>query len=423
MLSFRAPRSLAALAAFAALAIAPAAPAQQVEGVAAIVNDEVISTYDVRQRMRLILATTGVRPTEELLLRVQQQAINSLIDERLQLQEAAEFEIEVEQSEIDDAMADLARQNNVSANEIRASLQQAGVDARTLEQQMRAEIAWQIIVSGRFRPRVKVSNDQIDQVIERLAESASKPQYLISEILLEAPPGVDETQFNTAVASVMEQLEQGAPFPAVARQVSSASSAIDGGDVGWVRAGEINPDIEAAIANAEAGQLVGPIDTTDGIYIIALRDKRRATDPERVTLKQVLVPVAAGADAGVFTQAEERLTRAKRRVRGCNEMGEFSGAVDGALVADLGAVAPSDLAPSFRAAVAPLQPGDISAPIRTPAGVVMLGLCARDRTGGAELPSRDQVENRLLDQQLSQLSRRYLRDLRRDATIETRVGN
>ncbi len=416
---------------FKALALIPlllagllAAPAwgQAVEGVAAIVNDEVISTYDVRQRMRLILATTGVRPTEELLLRVQEQALNSLIDERLQLQQAAEYEIEIDQAEIDNAMADLARQNNIAPSEIRESLAQAGVDARTLEDQLRAEIAWQILVSGRYRQRVRVSNDQINQMLERLADSSSKPQFLISEILIAPELGETEAELSTRVGAVLAQLAQGAAFPAVARQVSAAASAIDGGDVGWVRAGEIKPEIENELLVMQPGNISDPIVTQDGVYIVALRDTRSASDPERVTLRQVFSPVDAAGGGDAIAEAERTLERAKRGVRGCGELDGITARAEGAVVSDLGSIAPSDLAPEFRRAVDALRPGDISGPIRVPAGVVMLALCARDRTGGANLPSRDQIEARLLDQQLSQASRRWLRDLRRDATIETRVG-
>ena len=213
---------------FLLAALSVPASAQTVEGVAAIVNDEVISQYDVRQRMRLILATTGVRPTEELLLRIQEQALDSLIDERLQLQQAREFEVDIEQGEIDEAMADLAQQNNISPGEIRSSLAQAGVDARTLEDQLRAEIAWQILVSGRYRPRLRVSNDQIDQMLERMADSLSKPQYLISEILLTPTPGASDDAVQAAIDGVVQQLDQGAQFAAVAREVSSAASALAG---------------------------------------------------------------------------------------------------------------------------------------------------------------------------------------------------
>jgi peptidyl-prolyl cis-trans isomerase SurA len=402
----------------ASLTPAPA-QAQAVEGVAAIVNDDVISTYDVRQRMRLILATTGIRPTEELLLRIQEQALNSLIDERLQLQQADEYEVSVDQAEIDNAMADLAQQNNISSTEIRRSLEQAGVDARTLEDQLRAEIAWQILVSGRYRQRVRVSSDQINQMLERLAESSSRPQFLISEILI--APGSDETeaQLATRVNSVIAQLDSGAQFPAVARQVSAAASAIEGGDVGWVRSGEMKPEIETQLMAMPSGAVSPPITTQDGVYLIALRDRRSGSDPERVALQQVMAPLAPGADIEAI---ERTFTRAARGFNDCGDLADVRSRAPEATVSDLGSIAPSDLAPEFRAAVDTLSPGQISAPIRTPAGVVMLALCDRNRISGGDLPTREQIESRLLDQQLSQASRRWLRDLRRDATIETRVG-
>jgi peptidyl-prolyl cis-trans isomerase SurA len=403
-----------------ALLLTAAAPAgaQAVEGVAAIVNDEVISTYDVRQRMRLILASTGIRPTEELLLRIQEQALNTLIDERLQLQQAEEFEITVDQAEIDSAMADLAEQNNVSSDEIRAELARAGVDPTTLEDQLRAEIAWQIMVNGRYRPRVRVSNDQINQMLERIAESSSKPSYLISEILIE--PTAEETRDETLarVQAIVDQLATG-EFPAIARQFSAAASAIDGGDVSWVRSGEIKPEIEARLVTMQPGTISQPIETQDGFYIIALRETQSAVDPERVTLQQISAPVPAGGDVA---EVERALIRAARGYEGCEDLSRISDRAPEVTIADLGSMAPSELAQNYRDAVAALRPGELSAPMQSGGGVVMLALCARDRISGDELPSREQVENRLLDQQLTQAGRRWLRDLRRDATIETRVG-
>jgi peptidyl-prolyl cis-trans isomerase SurA len=415
-------RALGALSFLACMGTATPAFAQAVEGVAAIVNDEVISTYDVRQRMRLILATTGVRPTEELLLRVQEQALNSLIDERLQMQQAREFEVEIDQAEVDDAMADLARQNDISPEEIRTSLLDAGVDARTLEDQLRADIAWQILVSGRYMQRVRVSNDQIDQTLERYAESSAKPQFLISEILIAPNFNEGEAELSVRVEAVQSQLYQGASFVAVARQASAAASAIDGGDVGWVRSGDIKPEIESQLLTMETGTLSPPIQTLDGVYLIALRDRRSGADPERVSLNQVLAPINGEATSQIYEEVERTLSRALRGVRGCTDLARVAGDGSSILVSDLGTIAPSDLAPDFRRVVDSMSPGDISEPIRTPAGVVHVALCARDRTGGADLPTRDQIEARLMEQQLSQASRRWLRDLRRDATIETRVG-
>ncbi|MCG8443371.1 MAG: peptidylprolyl isomerase, partial [Caulobacterales bacterium] len=394
---------------------------QMIEGVAAIVNDDVITTRDVTQRMGLILASTGLQPTEEILVSIQAQALASLINERLQLQKAAEFEIEVSDAEVTGAVADLARQNNASPDSFAADLANAGIDIHTLEEQLRAEIAWNVLVSGLYRSRIRVSDDQISQTLERLAANAAKPQYLISEILIEIPLTASEEQVMVAVQTIVGQLQAGAPFPAVARQFSAAPSAAQGGDVGWVRSGEMTADIERVVSQLRPGQLSPPIETADGIYLIALREVRRGSDPERLILKQILVPLGSEAGEGARQEARDQLRRARRAVRSCDNVERAAERADGALVADIGTVAPSDLAPAFREAVADLEPGDASEPLDVPTGVLSLVMCNRTIAIDAGLPTREQVENRLMDEQLSLAARRFLRDLRRDATIETRA--
>lgn len=404
---------------FAAL-FAPA-QAQNVEGVAAIVNDQVITTYDLRQRMRLILASTGVRPDQELIRRVQAQALRTLIDESLQLQEAATYEVEVSEEEVREALERLAAQNEVSVENIAADLAAQGVGLDTLEQQLRSDIAWQTIVNGRYRQRLRVSDDQIDNRLERLAASASRERFLISEILIDPPYGASDDEIRAQVEAVIRPLQQGAPFPAVAAQFSAAPSAVTGGDVGWVMAGEIREELERALRTMEPGQISPPIETAEGVYILALRDRRAGADLERLALSQILLPVAPDSGEDAFAAAAAALSRERRRIDDCEDVGRVAARIDGAISSDLGAVAPSDLAPAFRNAVAALSDGETTEPIRAPAGVVLITLCGRELATGGPLPSRDEIENRIVEEQLSLHARRYLRDLRRDATIETRL--
>ncbi len=407
-------------AAVAALTVAVPSAGQAVEGIAAIVNDDPISTFDVQQRMRLILSTSGVQPDEELLRRIQAQALNSLIEEQIQLQEAERFEVEVSEAEINDALADLARQNNISVDSISSNLARAGIDVTTLEDQLRAEIAWRILVNGRYGSRVRVSDDQIDEALRRISESSSKPQYLLSEIVLEIPLQATDEQADQLINTVFTQLSQGAPFPAIARQYSASPTGANGGDLGWVRAGEMRTEIEAAVAEMQVGQ-VAPIQTANGVTILALRDRRAAADPTKVTLKQVLLPVAADAGASAAAAAVQSLRDITSRIQGCDSVDAATAGLDGVLTADLPGVSPGDLAPAFRDAIAPLDIGEASEPIQSPAGALLIVLCGRERDSAAGAPSRQQVEDNLLNQQLVQLSRRYLRDLRREATIETRA--
>ncbi len=400
-------------------ALAAPARAQSVDGVAAVVNDEIISTWDVRQRMRLILISLGVQPDQELLRRVQAQALRTLIDERLQLQEADEYEIEVEQDEIDQAFRRLADQNNATPEDIRRDLDRAGIGFATIEQQLRSEIAWQILVSGRYRQRLRVSEDQIDNRLERLASSAARPRYLISEILVETPAGASDEEARETLEGVLDPLSEGAPFPAVAQQYSAAPSAVVGGDIGWILSGELRPEVEAVVATMEPGSVSDPIETSAGYYIIALRDRRTGnSNPERLRLSQISVPASDDAAAEA---ARSALANVRSRIESCDDLQDASERIEGSSVADLGAIAPGDLTSTFRGAVMALDEGETTEPMRAGNSVVIVTLCGRELATGDGIPSREQVEEGLIDEQLAMLARRYLRDLRRDATIETRL--
>lgn len=403
---------------------ARAASAQMMEGVAAIVNDEVITTYDVRQRVRLILSSSGVRPTPELLQRVQAQALRGLIDERIQLQEAAEFDIQVSDQEIIQALDRLARQNNVSADSIARDLAQFGVSMNTLEDQLRAEIAWRSLMSGLYGSRVRVSDDQIDQALERMASSAQKDQYLVGEILVEPRMTAQGDQTGQIVRFVYDQLQQsqGQAFSGLARQISASASAVNGGDVGWISASELrHTEVARELSQMQPGSISRPIQTRDGIYIMLLRDIRRGSELERVRLNQVLLPVTRGGEDSDAEDAARRLNRATRRIRSCDNMDRVKRDLPNAIISDLGAVAPSDLAGEIRTAVDGLEEGETTDALTVPAGAVALTLCERVDVAPDTLPSRDEVENQLLDQQISLLSRRYLRNLLDSATIETRL--
>ncbi len=408
------------LAAALALALAVVGPSrsQMMEGVAAIVNDDVITTYDVEQRMRLLLASSNVQPTQELMQRIQAEAIRSLIDERLQLQEAAEYEIAVTDEDVAQELDNLAARNNASAAAIEQDLARRGVDIDTLEQQLRAELAWQILVNGRFRPLVRVSDNQIDQALERMATNADKPSYRIAEILIE-PRSQSEAQ--QALQFIAQQLNQGVPFQQLAQQISRAPSAVDGGEVGWVRAGELrNEEIERALEGMNPGD-IRPVETREGIYFMLLLDRRRGVELERLELNQIFVPYGANAGDGAFEQASQQLTRGTRRVRNCEDIQEAAERIDGAIFQDLGLLPPSDLNAELRDKVINLNVGQITEPISLPSGAAIVMLCSRQDMATDAMPSREDIENRLLDQQLALYSRRYLRSLLDQATIETRT--
>lgn len=410
---------------FAALAMSGPAPvhAQSTEGIAALVNDEPITTVDVRNRMRLIIASTGMAQIDEATLaRIQDQAVRGLVDEHLQLQAAREYEIQVEDEEITASLLDLAQRNNTTIDSIIADLQNSGVDISTLRHQLEAEIAWRILVNGRYGSRVRISEQQIELALERLAASASQPQYRIFEMYFEMQaPGQEEATVQRVIA-VMNQLQQGAAFPELARQFSDAPSAASGGDIGWITESQLQPEVAAIMPmmrrqfeqSGGRGALSNPVQVPGGYMVIALVSVRDGTTTLQYDLVQITLPNSA-----VNEDSRREFQRLLDQSPTCGIAESRVSSIEGAIFTNLGSIGADAVLPQIREALEPLGRDDNTGIIENPAGLQALIVCDR-QIAGPGVPSRDDLESQLRGQQLSLQARRWLRNLRRESTIEIR---
>jgi peptidyl-prolyl cis-trans isomerase SurA len=292
-----------------------------------------------------------------------------------------------------------------------------GID--TWKAQIRADSSWQAWISGRYGSRLRIGDDQIKAFERRQSESASKPQYQVSEVFIDAARVGGMEIAENGAKQLITQMQQGAPFPAVARQFSASPTAANGGDAGWVGPGEMPPQVDAALEQLRPGQLSAPIPVRDGVYIIYLREKRSGAKTALVDLKQIAVALPKDAAQPQIDAATRLLADLKPKITSCETLEATAGKVDGVVAGDLGEAEITDLAPAFQEAANTLKVGQVSDPIRTDAGLHLIAVCGK-RQSGAQAPTRDQIENRLRGQQLALISKRYLRDLRNSATIETR---
>jgi peptidyl-prolyl cis-trans isomerase SurA len=388
------------------------AVAQFAEGVAAIVNDQIISTFDVRQRAQLLLVSAGIQSTPEMQQRARAQALRDLVDEHLQLQEAAEFEITVTPEQIDRRLADIARQNQATVEQLSSQLARDGISISTLRSQIEADIAWQRLMGGMYGSRVRISEVEIRETQERIAANATRPQYQMSEIFLPAETEQEFSEMEQGAMRLLQEMQRGAPFPLVARQFSQSPSAAAGGDIGWIASTELAPELQPVAAQLQPGQVSLPIRTPTGVYIIAMRDRRAGAPPGAtsiVNLRQIVAPAAR----------QNALERLQRRIRGCGDLDNDISGIQGATVLDLGQTQESELSQVVRDSIVGVAAGAASAVQVTPEQVSIIVVCSRE-TGGGGVPPRDEIEDRLREQEITMLSERYLRNLRREATIITR---
>jgi peptidyl-prolyl cis-trans isomerase SurA len=273
------------LVALTALAAGPAA-AQDTLRIVALVNDEAITAIDLGARTQMLIASGQMQNTPEVQQRLRPQVLRALIDERLRQQAANREGIVVSQDRIDERMAQLAQSNNLSLENFRTALAQNGIDPAWIEQQIRTELAWTMLVSRKFRPGIIVTDEDIDNAQRQMRESQGTTQYRVAEIFLSIDDPNDTPAVQEAAQRLLEQLKRGANFGAVARQFSQSASAGNGGLLGWVGPSDLAPELAAAVETMAPGTVTGPIRSDGGLHIVALVD-RRAAQADALTREQI----------------------------------------------------------------------------------------------------------------------------------------
>jgi len=381
----------------------------QLEGIAAVVNDQPISYSDVRQRARLLLLTLGrQQPSPEQVQQITGQALEQLINERLQLDRVAEYEVEVDPREIDAQMADMATEGGLGADGLRRQLLASGVNPASLEEQIRAEIAWNRMINGLYGTRIRVSDNQVEDQMERLRAASRKRQFRVSEIFLYAPDPETRADALIAAGSIIEQLQQGADFRGAAQRISSAPTAATGGDMGWVTSDDLSPVLAEAVASAETVPgLLAPIEVENGVYILLVAARREPSQPTtRLDLKRLVTTDGRA----------ESLTEAMSRIRSCEDVQSVANSRSHLRAQDLTDIDISELGEEGRQLVLATGVGKATEIFAIGSGLAVLYVCRR-QDGAEALPSKEDLKNSIKGRELNMISDRELRNSRRDATI------
>lgn len=383
--------------------------------VAAVVKDGVITTTEVAQRTRLMAISSGREVPPEFMQQLQARALRDLIEERLKLLEGQQFEVEIDNREIDEELQFVAAQGNLTIAQLEEALAQQGGSLSSLRQQIRANKIWTRLVQGRYGSRVKVSQDEVETTLERMREDATSEQYLVSEICIPVPRPAEAQQMYEGSLQLIEQLRRGVPFAVVAQQFSACTSAAAGGDLGWVRSGELPPELDEVIRDLPAGSVTNPIPSDGAFMIMAVRDKREATvaGEQSYTLAYASAPLEMGRNAALLSleklkTAEACGGRARRQ-----DLGENLGV---ALIENAKLDAIDD---RFRDHIEGLNRGDLSGAIEADGYLHIAYVCEKDE--GLGLPSRDALEDRIYSRQLERIAQQYLRDVERKTLVDVRL--
>lgn len=391
----------------------------------AIVNDTVITGTDVDQRVGLIeMANEGAKMSPEDRDRLKLQILRQLIDETLQIQEAKTADITITPAELDQSYAAVAKRFGQTPKTMDARLRQSGSSERALKRQIEGELAWQRYLRKRVEPLVNVGDEEVKGILARLEASKGTNEYNLKEIFFRSDASNTQQVFANA-RQVLQDIQKGTqPFEYYARQFSEASTRAVGGDLGWVRAASLPPQLAEAATTMQVGQVAGPIEVSGGFSIVYLTDKRQVltADPRdaRLSLKQLTLRFPPNTSQAEATTRAAAFAKATQELRGCGTVEKVATGI-GADVVDNDTVKIRDLPPQLQEIMLKLQVGQSSPPFGSAEqGVRALVLCGREDAVTGSLPSSDQVQGQLEQQRVNLRAQQKLRDLRRDAIVEYR---
>lgn len=395
--------------------------AQESLGIAAVVNDDVISVHDLAMRIALLLATTGQENSPENRQRAAPHVLRMLIDEKLKMQEAKRLNVQVSRDEVDRALTEIARQIGVPPQELPRLLAGAGVSISALMEQVEAEIAWVKAVSQRAESRGVVNEEDVEAEIQRIEESAGRAEFRIAEIFLPFNEQQTEREVEELGKRIMSQLRQGVAFPVLARNYSEAASAAVGGDLGWLDVEQINPELQESVPTLAPGEVIGPVRTLSGYYIVLMIDRRTREGlqggPSTLSMLRISMPREDGEGRQRDAQQIRELSAG---ARSCAELEASAQNAPGVTSERLENLELGRMEPELRDRVRGLQVGQQSEPYPAGDRTALVMVCERS---GASPPEqlRERIRQSLVNERLEANAQRMLRDLRREAFVDVRL--
>ena len=389
------------------LGAAPVWAQQNLFAPVARVNDRVITQYELNQRALFLQLLNAPGNLEE-------EALDRLVDERLQMDAAAASGVAVDDDQVLAGMEEFASRANLTVEQFIQALAGGGVSEETFADFVRAGLAWRGVVRGRFGPRAQVSEAEIDRALA-LGSATGGVRVLLSEIFLPAdtPARLAAAQRRAAELSQITTLPA---FAAAARRYSAAPSRGRSGRQDWIPIGNLPPQIRAQILTLAPGGVTDPIPVPNAIALFQLRalEETDAPEAEAVSVEFARYFISGGRTAAALAEAD----KIKARVDTCDDLyGVAEGKPEEQLLRDVLPVA--EVQGDIAMELAQLDEGEVSTALTTGDGqaLVFLMLCGRTLAINAEA-DRETVRQSLINQRLGSYASGYLAELKSDAVIQ-----
>ena len=406
-----------------------------IDGIAAVVDTEVITRLDLEQRINHIISTIKKRggnlpPRAEL----RKQVLEHMIVERAQLHRAKEAGIRIEDAGLDQTLAKIAEQNKLSLADFRKEVERDGMPYARFREQMRDELAVRRLREREVDNKIQVSDSEIDNFIAAAGASTEQQEINLGHILVRIPENASPEQIaerGKRAQDLYNKLRIGADFAKLALTYSDADDALKGGNVGWRKQDRLPEIFSKAVADMKTGEVSAVIRSPSGFHILKVNGRRNATAssaamPASVELthaRHILIKVNQLVSAD---EAKRKLLGLKQRLENKAAKFEdlarlFSNDLSANKGGDLGWIYPGDTVPEFERAMNALKPGQISAPIESPFGFHLIEVLARKTDTVSPERKRMAAKQAIRMRKTEEATEDWLRQVRDSAYVEYRL--
>lgn len=389
--------------------------------IAAVVNNKIISTRDISDRLKFIRFMSRVKPKVMRSEKFKRKVLEQLIDEELQRQEIKRLQIKITSEELNSATNIMERQLKISKGYLSKFLSENKLSKLDAITQIETNLGWTKAVQTRHRNQLKISDQKISEIQKKVKETIGKTQLFLSEIVVENSMVEGQENAKRLIDEIYTKIKKGENFSVLARRFSNARSAKSNGKVGWTNLDQLEPFIVTSLKSVKSGGITTPVKTGSGYLLLKVEAQKKVTefDPlkTRVRLLQLLY---VSKQNDTKEQIELKLSQFRKRlknVNACSKFSDLSKKSPDSELQDLGEFFMGELSAELRAVVQKLEIGIPSEPLKTSNGIAIISVCKRFLPKSI-IPSREAVTLKLQGEKLEKLAKKYLYDLRQNAFIE-----
>ncbi|MGQ7960767.1 peptidylprolyl isomerase [Pseudomonas sp. SP16.1] len=414
----------------ALLAATAQADVRPLDRVVAIVDNDVVMQSQLDARLQEVQQTIGKRggalPPEHVL---SQQVLERLIIENIQLQIGERSGIRITDEELNQAMGTIAQRNGLSLEQFRQALARDGLSYADARDQVRREMIISRVRQRRVAERIQVTDQEVQNFLASdLGKMQLSEEFRLANILIPVSEGASSSEIQAAARQareLYEQLQQGADFAQLAISRSASETALEGGEMGWRKAGQLPPPFDSMVSALSPGEVTEPVRTPGGFIILKLIEKRGGDTQVRdeVHVRHILIKPSEIRSPEETRRLVERL---HQRIVAGEDFAELAksysedpgSALNGG---DLNWIDPNALVPEFRQVMSETASGELSKPFQTQFGWHVLQVMGRRATDSSAQFREQQAANLLRNRKYDEELQAWLRQIRDEAYVETKL--